>query len=242
MQLTPLDERLELLSEAGVDVTVVVKFNEARSQQSADDFVKEIIVNLLHARSIIVGYDFHFGKDRGGNVETLTELGRELGFDVLGLSLVDDSSRPISSTHIRELIASGELQQANSLLGRPYEVRGVIIHGDARGRELGFPTANFEIDKQMLLPYDGVYAGWYERENGEVWPSVINVGKRPTFYEHADFSLVEAHLIGFDGDLYDEHAKVRFVVRLRSEQKFESADALIVQMERDRQTAQAALR
>jgi riboflavin kinase/FMN adenylyltransferase len=240
--LTTLDQRLELLADAGVDITVVVPFDYERSQQTADDFVKEIVVSLLNAKSVLVGYDFHFGHNRSGNVETLTALGRELGFDVLGLSLETENDVSISSTRIRELIATGELQHANGLLGRPFEVRGIVVHGDQRGRKLGFPTANLAVDSQILLPCDGVYAGWYERENGEVWPTAINVGRRPTFYENAEHSIVEAHLLDFDDDLYGENAKVRFVVRLRAEEKFPNAEALVAQMQRDRETARSALR
>ena len=138
----------------------------------------------------------------------------------------DGIDEPISSTAIRRALAGGEVERAAAMLGRQHEVRGIVVIGDQRGRLLGFPTANVEVPNMMAMPADGVYAGWYERPNGAVHPCAINLGRRPTFYEHADHSLLEAHLLDFDGDLYGEPAKVRFEHFLRSERKFEGIDAL----------------
>ncbi len=161
-----------------------------------------------------------------GNVALLRELGATSGFDVEGLELVDaDRASPppggstVSSTAIRQALQEGDLDRANAWLGRPHEVRGPVQHGDERGRDLGFPTANVAVPDHIQLPADGIYAGWYERPDGAVHPTAISLGRRPTFYEDAPASLLEAHLLDFDGDLYDELAAVRFVARLRGEQQ-----------------------
>lgn len=236
--LCDLEQKLELLETTGIDVVVVVTFDEARSAETAEDFVDEVLVDCLSARSVIVGADFHFGKGRGGNVALLEALGPDLGFDVLGMELVDASGAPsdgpkVSSTAIRRLVAEGDVVGAAGMLGRHHEVRGMVAHGDARGRELGFPTANVSVPGSILLPADGIYAGWFERPDGTVHGTAISLGRRPTFYETADASLLEAHLLDFSGDLYDEHVAVRFVDRIRGEEKFDSVEALTAQIERD---------
>ena len=146
---------------------------------------------------------------------------------------VDGVDEPVSSTAIRRALAGGEVDVAARLLGRPFEARGIVVDGDQRGRLLGFPTANVEVPNQICRPADGVYAGWYERPDGVVHPCAINLGRRPTFYEHADHSLLEAHLLDFQDDLYGERAKVRFVEFLRSERKFDGIDALVAQLKHD---------
>jgi riboflavin kinase / FMN adenylyltransferase len=237
--LCDLEQKLELLETTGVDVVVVITFDELRAAETAEDFVQEVLVDCLGARSVIVGADFHFGKGRGGNVALLESLGPELGFDVLGMDLVDAAGSPaangerVSSTAIRRALAAGDLESASAMLGRRHEVRGVVAHGDARGRELGFPTANVSVPGSILLPADGIYAGWFERENGDVHATAISLGRRPTFYETADASLLEAHLLDFADDLYDEHVAVTFVERIRGEAKFDSVDELVEQIERD---------
>ena len=234
--LTDLDQKLELLGATGIDYCLVVTFDEARSQESPDDFVREVLADCLNARVVVVGEDFHFGHQRKGNVALLRGLGSELGFEVEGVELVDaagevagDHAR-VSSTRIRHALAEGDLVGANALLGRPYEVRGLVAHGDERGRELGFPTANVSVPGDILLPADGIYAGWYERPDGSVHPAAISLGRRPTFYAEAHASLLEAHLLDFSGDLYGEHARVRFIAFLRGEVRFDSADELIAQI------------
>jgi riboflavin kinase/FMN adenylyltransferase len=233
--LTDLAQRLELLASTGVDRTLVIPFDAERAQESADDFVREILVDKLGCVAVVVGHDFHFGRDRGGNVPMLQEMGADLGFDVLGINLVHDdvASAVVSSTRIRGLLGEGDVAGAALLLGRPHEVRGEVQHGDARGRELGFPTANVAVPADILLPADGIYAGWYERPDGSVHATAMSLGRRPTFYADADLSLLECYLLDFEGDLYGERAKVRFVQRLRGEVRFDSVDALVEQMARD---------
>jgi riboflavin kinase/FMN adenylyltransferase len=241
--LTDLDQRIELLADTGVDYTLVIHFDHERSAESAEEFVREVLVECLQARAVVVGHDFHFGKGRGGNVALLQEMGAEFGFDVLGINLVADEQGAdvVSSTRIRELLADGKVEEAAALLGRPHEVRGVVREGDKRGRVLGFPTANLAVLAEVLLPAEGIYAGWYERPDGTVHPAAISYGRRPTFYEDADLSLLECFLLDFDGDLYGERAKVRFVKRLRAQEKFESVDDLRAQMDRDVEDARRAL-
>ncbi len=234
-QLTDLAQKEELLAQAGVDRTLVVHFDEVRAKESAEDFVKEILVDELSARLVVVGEDFHFGRARRGNVELLRRMGAEHGFDVLGVGLTGDGTEPVSSTRIRSLVGRGEVEEAARLLGRPHEVRGPVVHGDGRGGpELGFPTANVAVPDDILLPADGVYAGHFVRADGAVYQAAISVGRRPTFYEPgAAPVLVEAYLLHFDGDLYGEAARVSFAHHLRTERRFESIEALVVQMRAD---------
>ncbi|MDQ3756836.1 MAG: bifunctional riboflavin kinase/FAD synthetase [Actinomycetota bacterium] len=225
--LTDLDQKLELLAETGVDYVLVVHFDAARSEESAEDFVAEVLVGCMNAKAVVVGHDFHFGHGRRGNVALLTQLGAEAGFDVLGIRLAGDVTAAYSSTRIRGLLAQGDVGTAAALLGRRHEVRGSVARGDARGRELGFPTANIEVPGDILLPADGIYAGWYRRPDGDRHMAALSLGRRPTFYEHADASLLEAYLLDFEGDLYGERAAVQFVARLRDEERFDSVEALV---------------
>jgi riboflavin kinase / FMN adenylyltransferase len=242
--LTDLDQRLELLAGLGVEVTYVVAFDEERSKESAEDFVETVLVGCLAAKAVVVGADFHFGHARRGNVDLLREVGRRAGFEVDGVELLaskEEGATPISSTAIRAALAAGDLAEANRMLGRPHEVRGVVGEGDRRGRELGYPTANVAVPADICLPADGIYAGWYLRPDGAAHPCAISLGRRPTFYADADTSLLEAHLLDFDGDLYGERARVRFVARLRDELRFDSVDDLVRQMASDVDEARAVL-
>ncbi|HWJ60486.1 MAG TPA: bifunctional riboflavin kinase/FAD synthetase [Acidimicrobiales bacterium] len=238
--LCDLDQKLELLAEAGVDATYVVHFDEERAKETAEEFVHEVLVGCLTAKAVVVGEDFHFGHKRGGNVALLREMGASLGFTVEGLELVGPGGTPaaegaiVSSTAVRSLLAEGDVQGAAALLGRPHEVRGTVEHGDKRGRELGFPTANLRIPAEIQLPADGIYAGWFERADGSVHATAMSLGHRPTFYERPQGApLLECNLIDFTGDLYGEAVRVRFVERLRGEIKFDGIDPLIAQMRAD---------
>lgn len=241
--LTDLAQKLELLEETGVDYVHVVHFDEERSHETAEDFVQEVLADCLHTRSVVVGEDFHFGHRRKGNVDLLRSMGRDLGFDVvpIGLISLDADAGPVSSTAIRAALGVGDVESAARLLGRPHEVRGLVVGGDQRGRDLGFPTANVAVPDDICLPADGIYAGWYERPDGSVHPAAISLGRRPTFYEQAHQSLLEAHLLDFHGDLYGEPAQVRFAHWLRGELKFDSVDALVEQIHVDCDHARVAL-
>jgi riboflavin kinase/FMN adenylyltransferase len=240
--LTTLDQKLELLAGTGlVDHTLVLNFDDTRRQESAEEFVHEVLIDCLGAQLVVVGEDFHFGNQRRGNVALLEAMGAECGFDVVGLPLVEAESGPIySSTVIRRLLVEGDVEAAASLLGRPHEVRGPVIEGDRRGRELGFPTANVSVPDEICLPADGIYAGTFRGTDRLDRPAALNLGRRPTFYAEGH-RLLEAHLLDFDGDLYGQPAAVRFVARVRNELRFESVDALIEAMHRDVDAVRAAL-
>lgn len=241
--LTDLDQKLELLAATGVDIALIVAFDESRAREPAEDFVRTVLADALAARSVLVGEDFHFGQGRRGNVGMLTAMGAELGFEATGVPLLVHGAEevPVTSTRIRSLVSDGQVEEAAVLLDRPHQVRGIVGHGDRRGRQLGYPTANLSVPSTICLPSDGVYAGWYHRPDGSRHPSALSLGRRPTFYEDAGLSLLEAHLLDFDDDLYDEPAAVDFVTRLRGQARFESVDELIDQMARDVKATRAVL-
>ncbi len=234
--LTDIEQKLDLLERCGVDTVLVVPFDQNRAQETSEEFVANVLVRCAGAKAVVVGHDFHFGKGRTGNVEMLTALGAEGGFEVEGLQLLprpDGTIESVSSTAIRRALAGGDVGTASQLLGRYHEVRGQVVEGDQRGRTIGFPTANVAVPRHRALPADAVYAGWYIRPDGSNHPCAINIGKRPTFYQDAEHSLMEAHLLGFTGNLYGEPARIRFVELLRSEQRFDGIDALKDQLQRD---------
>ena len=247
--LTDLDQKLELLAATGVDRCLVITFDEARSKEPAEEFVQEVLVDCLGARVVIVGEDFHFGHQRRGNVALLRSDGRRRS---ASRSRASRWSTPTAQAGRRRAEGVVHRHPPGARRRRPRRAptrcsagptrcAGVVAHGDERGRELGFPTANVSVPGDILLPADGIYAGWYERPDGAVHPAAISLGRRPTFYEEAHASLLEAHLLDFDGDLYGEHAKVRFVARLRGEVKFDSVEALVEQIHRDCDDARAIL-
>ena len=234
--LTDADQKLELLAETGVDVTCVVTFDEAKAQMSPSEFARSVLSDGLNTKVIVVGEDFHFGHRRQGNVDTLRELGVELGFRVEPIRLIerpDGVNEPVSSTAIRRALAGGQVEVAANLLGRPYEVRGEVVRGDQRGRTIGFPTANIAVPQAMCLPADGVYAGRFIDEDSRSWMCAVNLGRRPTFVEHSEHSLLEAHLLDFEGDLYGRRVRVTFEKFLRSERKFDGLESLRSQLVAD---------
>ncbi|CAN5231194.1 bifunctional riboflavin kinase/FAD synthetase [soil metagenome] len=239
--LTDLDQRLERLDNAGVDVTLVVNFDEARAKESAEDFVTEVLVGCLAARAVVVGADFHFGHQRRGNVSLLAAMGAEHGFEVRGIDLAgmvdldgNSSSTPISSTAIRTALAAGDVVSAAAMLGHPHEVRGVVERGDRRGgSQLGYPTANLAVPAGIQLPTAGIYAGWYVRPDGQRHPAAIPLGWHPTLAPTITAPRLEAHLLDFEGDLYGEEARVQFVARVRDEVRFETVKDLVAQISDD---------
>jgi riboflavin kinase/FMN adenylyltransferase len=234
-QLTDLEQKLDLLAATGVDYTMVVHFDQRRSGEPAEEFVSEMLVGCLRARCVVVGHDFHFGHGRRGNVALLSDMGGRLGFDVIGMHLVSDAGdhEVVSSTRIRSLLEKGRVEEAAFLLGRPHEVRGTVVPGDRRARDLGFPTANVAVAEEILLPADGIYAGWYQRPDGSRLPAAISLGRRPTFYPEGAPLLLEAHILDFAGDLYNEEARVSFVARIRDEERFDTVEELVDQVGRD---------
>lgn len=242
--LTTLEQRLELLDATGaLDTCYVLGFDEARSKEPAEDFVREVLVDGFRARLVVVGADFHFGHQRGGNVPLLERMGAELGFGVLGLGLVAADAdpegaggEPFSSTRIRELLGAGAVEVAARLLGRPHEVRGTVEVGDKRARDWGMPTANLAVPDHICLPADGVYAGTLVDGTGAERAAAISIGSRPTFYEAGD-TLLEAYVLDFDGDLYGQYVKVRFLAHLRAQERYDDVDDLVTQMARDVEAA-----
>jgi len=245
--LTTLEQKLELLDATGhLDLTAVLTFDEERSRETAEDFVRDVLVATLGARVVVIGADFHFGHRRHGTVRLLEQMGAELGFEVVGLGLIpiDGSSdaTPYSSTEIRRLLAGGRVADAAAMLGRPprpYELRGTVVTGDGRGRTLDFPTANVALPARSCRPADGIYAGTFLAEDGVERPGAISLGRRPTFYDDADESVLEVHVLDFDGDLTGQAVRVRFRERLRGEERFESVDELVAQMRRDVEATRA---
>ncbi|HEV7687824.1 MAG TPA: bifunctional riboflavin kinase/FAD synthetase, partial [Acidimicrobiia bacterium] len=244
--LTSLPQKLELLEATGlVDHAVVLTFDEQRRRESAEDFVTQVLEGCLHARLVVVGADFHFGNGRRGNVALLERMGLDLGFDVVGLDLVraaEDAARvTYSSTLVRRRLADGDVRGAAEILGRVHEVRGTVVEGDRRGRELGFPTANVAVPEEICLPAAGIYAGTFAGTDGVARPAAISLGHRPTFYTDQAYLLLEAYLLDFNGDLYGQAASVGFVERIRAEERFDSVEALVAAMHRDVEAARRLL-
>ncbi len=235
--LTTLEQKIELVAASGIDVLIVEPFDLAFARTPPLEFVTEYVHSRIAPTEVYVGYDFHFGKDREGSMRLLTDTGPQLGFSVTIIPEVTLGGRDVNSTRIRDLLAQGLVEEVRSLLGRAFSVRGSIVEGLKRGRDMGFPTANLAPDNETL-PSPGVYVCAVrflddgEPGRGEVIPSVTNLGYRPTFDD--DRSLVaEAHLLDFAGDVYDRKVEFDFLARLRGEERFESLDHLKAQIARD---------
>jgi riboflavin kinase/FMN adenylyltransferase len=227
--LSTIEERLDLLGPLGLDYAVVFPFSLENSQIRAREFV-QLLLDHLNMKEIFCGADFALGYKREGNVEFLRAFGREKGFSVTVVDPQTFNGQIMSSSRIRDLIAEGNLDDAKRLLGRYPSVRGRVVKGDQRGRQLGFPTANLAVAERRLIPADGIYA--VRARIGNQWfGGAANIGIRPTF-DHGH-RLVEVYVLDFDGDLYDQVIEVQFVKRLREERKFESIAGLIEQMTRD---------
>jgi len=241
--LTDQQQRVELFADIGIDYLYLLEFNKQRAATSDRDFVADVLVSRMNAKLIVVGSNFHFGKARSGSVESLRAFGEEMGFEVLGLDLFaeDDALEPVSSTAIRRALAGGDIAAANAMLGRRFEVRGEVSQGDKRGRLIGFPTANIKFRPGRAWPAKGVYAAWTTLADGKRWPTALNIGMRPTFHEHAEQPLLEAHLIDFDGDLYGQDLRVEFVEFLRSERRFSGIDEISEQLKKDIDNARVVL-
>jgi riboflavin kinase/FMN adenylyltransferase len=236
--LTDAEQKLELLADCGIDVTVIVPFDAQRANEGAEEFVDEVLVGACRARAVVVGEDFHFGHGRKGDVGLLRELGATRGFEVVAVGLqASGAEGPVSSTRVRGLLAAGDVSGAAALLGRPFQVRGIVVRGDGRGAGLGMPTANLSVPGGLALPAVGIYAGACRRPDGSSNAAAISVGLRPTFSDPgagaAPEPLVEAHLIDFVGDLYGERVALCFFERLRDERRFDAVGDLVDQMRVD---------
>lgn len=222
--LTPFNIKRDLIAGLGVEELVMIPFDREFAALSPEQFAVDILAGRLGAERVSVGENFRFGKAAKGTPDFLRSRPE---FETRVVPLVEVSGETVSSSHIRGLVAAGDVQHAAEFLGGPFLFEGEVVVGDRRGRELGVPTANIVPDDALVCPGHGVYAAW-----AHGYPSAVNVGVRPTF-ETGRGLLVEAHLIGFDGDLYGQNVRIAFIERMRGEKRFESVDALVEQMRRD---------
>ena len=231
----PLTKKLQVIQRLGIHTTLLIHFDEAFSQISAETFIRQLALDFKNIHSICVGSSFTFGHKRQGNVDLLKQLGQELSFTVHGLAAVALDGQRVSSTRIRDAIRAGHLDAASQMLGRPWSLSGTVVEGDKLGRQLGFPTANLSTEG-LVLPPNGVYAVHAET-GGKLYRAALNIGVRPTLDNPAPQRRVEAHLLNFSGDLYGKEMEITFVEKLRDEQKFPSPDALKAQIQRDIESA-----
>ena len=230
--LAAIDERKDRLLAAGADVVHVLDFTEATSRMTPRDFVERVVVNQLNAQAVVVGKNFWFGHEASGDVQVLTNLGTEYGFEVTSVEIAGEGSTQWSSTNVRRLIAAGEVAQAAGILERDYRLRGLVVHGDERGRELGFPTANVQVALGRAIPADGVYAGWVTALGLGRLPAAVSIGTNPQFDGHEP--RVEAYVLDRnDLDLYDQVVSVDFVARVRGQAVFADLAGLVAAMTND---------
>jgi len=234
-QLTTLARRAELVAEMGISAFCVLPFTTEMARMPANEFAHEVLVERLHAAAVLVGDNFTFGHGAKGDVPLLRQLGRRFGFAVEGLELITDTTDPgngitYSSTYIRACIDGGDVALAAQALGRPHRLEGVVVRGDRRGHELGFPTANLANPPFAAVPADGVYACWFVQGKRQL-PAAVSVGTNPTFSGRE--RTVEAYVLDVDEDFYGHHVALDFVERLRGMERFDSVAALIEQMHRD---------
>ena len=235
-------KKIELLEAAGVEATLVLAFDRELSQQAPEDFVTGVLVDALHTGVVFVGSDFRFGVRGSGSVALLEKLGGEHGFEVRTIPELltgDGEARRASSTWIRELLDAGDVEGAAAPLGRLHSIRSTVVHGEQRGRTLGYPTANLSPDIEGFIPRDGVYAAWAS-VRGQRYGAAVSIGNNPTFVGVPQ-KQVEAHLLDQDFDLYGQQIELEFVRYIRPMAKFESADALASQMRLDEQQIRATL-
>jgi riboflavin kinase/FMN adenylyltransferase len=236
--LTSLAVKADLIAGLGVRELVVIPFDRSFAAQSAQEFIDSVLVERLGAERVSVGENFRFGHKAKGDADLLL---RQDAFEARVVPLVEVDGEIVSSTHIRGLVVAGDLEQANRFLGSPFQLRGTVVHGDERGRDLGYPTANLVPDNALVYPGNGVYAcrAAFEQD-GEWrwWPAATSIGVRPTFVTGRGV-LVETFLLDFNGDLYDRELRIAFLARLRGERRFDTVDGLVEQMHRDVESARA---
>lgn len=247
--LVSVDQKIALLAESGIDATLLLTFDRALADLSPEEFVEHVLVEALGAVVVLVGDDFRFGRGGAGSPALLAEMGERLGFRVEVIGDVQGGGRRVSSTWVRELLEAGAVEDAARLLGRPHAVRGTVVHGLKRGRELGFPTANLSLDAEGMIPADGVYAGWLvdegvgrsETQPRTRYPAAISIGTNPTF-DDVPTRQVESYVLDkTDLDLYGHTVQVQFTHRIRGMAAFQGIDALIDQIAQDVADVRAAL-
>ncbi|MEL7834461.1 bifunctional riboflavin kinase/FAD synthetase [Fodinibius sp. Rm-B-1B1-1] len=238
--LTTLQERCEILEELGIDRMIVIPFDRDFSLLTSDEFIRDIIHKKIGVSEFVIGYDHHFGRNREGTIETIEKLGQELGFDSYVVSKREVGTQTVSSTAIRNAISEkGNVEQAAEFLQRPYRLNGTVVHGDKRGKEIGFPTANIKPEHvNKIIPREGVYAVKL-RTNGDWFDGMMNIGTRPTF-DGRDQTL-EVNLFDFDREIYGKEVQIRFYSRIRDEKKFDGKEELIEQLKQDQNQAKQIL-
>ncbi|HPG41002.1 MAG TPA: bifunctional riboflavin kinase/FAD synthetase [bacterium] len=233
--LTTIEEKIDILEQMGLDRFLVTNFTQSVASLSADEFIKNILLQKLNMKQIVIGYDHSFGKDRQGNIELLVKYGKEYNFSVDAIEPVKINDDIVSSTKIRKYLHDGDVAKANELMGRNYSIRGQVIKGDGRGKKLGFPTANIRCFSQYkLVPKVGVYATKI-KVDGMIHDSVTYIGTRPTF--NLSKKVIEVNIDNFDRELYDQEVELYFVQFIRDDVKFASVAELVPQIESDKKNA-----
>jgi len=237
--LSTFEEKANLLRQFGIDHLITIPFTQEFSQMTSEEFIRKVLVEKIHTRKLVIGYDHRFGKNREGSFEYLQENGQQFGFELEEISRQDVDEIGVSSTKIRKALESGDIKTATNYLGRPYELNGLVVKGQQIGRSIGFPTANIHIPNDYkLIPHDGVYAVEVKVE-GTLYKAMLNIGNRPTV--DGTRKTVEAHLFDFQGDLYNKLVTVYFKEFIREEKKFESLEALKNQLVQDQKLAKTLL-
>lgn len=232
--LSTYNERVELMSETGLDGMVVIPFNEDVSKLSPVDFIVDVLVKQAGISHYVFGYDHKFGRNREGSIEKVKELGKQNDFEVLSFDAIHKGNEPVSSSRIREAILGGDMQHANEMLGYTYGISGTVVKGVQIGRTLGYPTANIcPEDAHKMIPGMGVYAV-HVYVDGSSHKGMLNIGIRPTVNSNAEFPTIEVHLIDFSGDVYGKEIKVKFIRKIREEMKFDGLSGLKEQLNKDK--------
>lgn len=236
------EEKLKRFEQFGIDNVVVIKFTKEFARTPSDEFIKDFIIERIKPSFIVVGYDHHFGKNRMGDFDQLTQLGQQFNFKVERVEAQDVDEVAVSSTKIRHALAIGDVATANRLLGYPYSVTAEVVRGNMIGRTIGFPTANLELQKEYrLINNAGVYTCLVDY-NGLTYKAMANIGKRPTIGDRDDDNfIIEVNIFDFDQDIYGQHITVRFLDRIRDEVKFTGLEALKAQLNQDRERAKKML-
>lgn len=237
--INTLDEKITNLSSTGIDACFLLDFTEDIRNLSASEFICDFLSAKMHVTKLLIGYDHRFGRDRAEGFEDYVRYGKSCGMEVVQEPVFNDGTdRNYSSSEVRRNLISGNIAEATSILGQYYRLEGVVIHGHQLGRKLGFPTANLNpFEKDKIIPSNGVYAAKVQLENGDSFPSMVNIGFRPTVDSEMNRLSVEAHLIGFEGDLYDQSITISFIERIRDERKMSSIEELKKQLSLDCKTS-----